>query len=227
MHIIRHLEDPKVKLKLATNVSKLRKEIEKLNLSQVADLRLYAKDKYERAANFSTKASIITITIVPVFLFLNSYFNSYFNYGLGLLSKKYNINNLKPLENSNELQKDFDNISEHIIDTYVYIALGILLCVFIALFIRRINVSNTNKNFNLIDEIYEKKLKREEKFQEDYKQLRKMRAMNWRIISCVHFSDRLEILMKCPNRLEAEFFMIYELDHIKEVEVILGISEEL
>ncbi len=33
--------------------------------------------------------------------------------------------------------------------------------------------------------------------------------------------------MKCPNRLEAEFFMIYELDHIKEVEVILGISEEL
>lgn len=221
------MEDPKVKLKLATNVSNLRKEIEKLNLSQVADLRLYAKDKYERAANFSTKASIITITIVPVFLFLNSYFNSYFNYGLGLLSKKYNISDLKPLENSNELQKDFDNISEHIIDTYVYIALGILLCVFIALFIRRINVSNTNKNFNLIDEIYEKKLKREEKFQEDYKQLRKMRAMNWRIISCVHFSDRLEILMKCPNRIEAEFFMFYELDHIKEVEVILGISEEL
>lgn len=164
---------------------------------------------------------------MPVFLFLNSYFNSYFNYGLGLLFKKYNIIDLKPLENSNELQKDFDNISEHIIDTYVYIALGILLCVFIALFIRRINVSNTNKNFNLIDEIYEKKLKREEKFQEDYKQLRKMRAMNWRIISCVHFSDRLEILMKCPNRLEAEFFMFYELDHIKEVEVILGISEEL
>ncbi|QAR57578.1 hypothetical protein EBA29_02554 [Bacillus velezensis] len=221
------MEDPKVKLKLATNVSNLRKEIEKLNLSQVADLRLYAKDKYERAANFSTKASIITITIVPVFLFLNSYFNSYFNYGLGLLSEKYNISDLKPLENSNELQKDFDNISEHIIDTYVYIALGILLCVFIALFIRRINVSNTNKNFNLIDEIYEKKLKREEKFQEDYKQLRKMRAMNWRIISCVHFSDRLEVLMKCPNRIEAEFFMFYELDHIKEVEVILGISEEL
>ncbi|MEE4534482.1 hypothetical protein [Bacillus velezensis] len=214
-------------MKLATNVSNLRKEIEKLNLSQVADLRLYAKDKYERAANFSTKASIITITIVPVFLFLNSYFNSYFNYGLGLLSEKYNISDLKPLENSNELQKDFDNISEHIIDTYVYIALGILLCVFIALFIRRINVSNTNKNFNLIDEIYEKKLKREEKFQEDYKQLRKMRAMNWRIISCVHFSDRLEVLMKCPNRIEAEFFMFYELDHIKEVEVILGISEEL
>ncbi|MGD2327684.1 hypothetical protein [Bacillus subtilis] len=227
MDTIRSLLDSKIKLKVSINVFKLRKEIENLSFTQVADLRIYAKDKYERAANFSTKASIITITIVPVFLFLNSYFNSYFNYGLRLLSEKYNTNDLKPLENSNELQKDFDNISEHIIDTYVYIALGILLCVFIALFIRRINVSNTNKIFNLIDEIYEKKLKREEKFQEDYKQLRKMRALNWRIISCVHFSDRLEVLMKSPNRIEAEFFMFYELDHIKEVEVILGISEEL
>ncbi|QDK68438.1 hypothetical protein FLQ13_13745 [Bacillus halotolerans] len=196
MDTIRSLLDSKIKLKVSINVFKLRKEIENLSFTQVADLRIYAKDKYERAANFSTKASIITITIVPVFLFLNSYFNSYFNYGLRLLSEKYNTNDLKPLENSNELQKDFDNISEHIIDTYVYIALGILLCVFIALFIRRINVSNTNKIFNLIDEIYEKKLKREEKFQEDYKQLRKMRALNWRIISCVHFSDRLEVLMK-------------------------------
>ncbi|MEC0384398.1 hypothetical protein P8813_15050 [Bacillus velezensis] len=67
MHIIRHLEDPKVKLKLATNVSKLRKEIEKLNLSQVADLRLYAKDKYERAANFSTKASGLSRKVCKLF----------------------------------------------------------------------------------------------------------------------------------------------------------------
>ncbi|AHL73552.1 hypothetical protein BW16_09760 [Bacillus pumilus] len=81
MSIIRDLEDPKVKFKLAKNVSIHRKELEKLNLSQVSDLRIYAKDKYERAANFSTKASIITITIVPIFLFLNSYFNSYLTLG--------------------------------------------------------------------------------------------------------------------------------------------------
>ncbi|MFZ7739772.1 hypothetical protein ACO1CT_02020 [Bacillus velezensis] len=59
MHIIRHLEDPKVKLKLATNVSNLRKEIEKLNLSQVADLRLYAKDKYEKLPTFPQKLQLL------------------------------------------------------------------------------------------------------------------------------------------------------------------------
>lgn len=224
MSIIRDLEDPKVKFKLVKNVSIHRKELEKLNLSQVADLRIYAKDKYERAANFSTKASIITITIVPLFLFLNSYFNSYFNFGLNFISRKYNVNDSKLLDNSHVQQNDFDKLSINIFDTYIYFASSILIVVFIVFLIRRVDVSKTNKLFNLIDEIYDMKLKREEQFQEDYKQLQKIRAMNWQLISCVHYSNRLEILMKSPNRKEAEFFMFYELDHIKEVEVILGIS---
>ncbi|AZV52546.1 MULTISPECIES: hypothetical protein [Bacillus] len=224
MSIIRDLEDPKVKFKLVKNVSIHRKELEKLNLSQVADLRIYAKDKYERAANFSTKASIITITIVPLFLFLNSYFNSYFNFGLNFISRKYNVNDSKLLDNSHEQQNDFDKLSINIFDTYIYFASSVLIVVFIVFLIRRVDVSKTNKLFNLIDEIYDMKLKREEQFQEDYKQLQKIRAMNWQLISCVHYSNRLEILMKSPNRKEAEFFMFYELDHIKEVEVILGIS---
>ncbi|MGG4209479.1 hypothetical protein [Bacillus safensis] len=219
MSIIRDLEDPKIKFKLEKNVSIHRKELEKLNLSQVADFRIYAKDKYERAADFSTKASIITITIPPVFLFLNSYFNSYFNYGLDVITKKHKTNDSK-------LQNAFDEISINIMDTYLNIALSILLCVFIVLLIRRIDVSKTNKLFNLIDEIYDMKLKREEKFQEDYKQLQKIKAINWKVISFGYYSDRLEILMKSPNRKEAEFFMFYELEHIKEVEVILGISEK-
>lgn len=217
MSIIRDLEDTKVKFKLAKKVSIYRKELEKLNLNQVADLRIYAKDKYERAANFSTKASIITITIVPAFLFLNSYFNSYFNYGLDFITKKHKTNDSK-------LQNAFDEISINIMDTYLNIALSILLCVFIVLLSRRFDVSKTNKLFNLIDEIYDMKLKREELFQKDYKKMQKRRAMNWKVISCVHYSDRFEILMKSPNRKEAEFFMFYELDHIKEVEVIFGIS---
>ncbi|PRS69622.1 hypothetical protein [Bacillus sp. NMTD17] len=224
MSIIRDLEDPKVKFKLAKNVSIYRKELEKLNLSQVSDLRIYAKDKYERAANFSTKASVITITIVPIFLFLNSYFNSYFNFGLNFISRKYNSNDSKLLDNSHEQQNDFDKLSINIFDTYLYFASSILIFVFIVLLIRRFDVSKTNKLFNLIDEIYVMKLNREEKFQEDYKQLQKIRAMNWKVISFGYYSDRLEILMKSPNRKEAEFFMFYELDHIKEVEVILRIS---
>lgn len=224
MSIIRDLEDPKVKFKLAKNVSIHRKELEKLNLSQISDLRIYAKDKYERAANFSTKASIITITIVPIFLFLNSYFNSYFNFGLNFISRKYNSNDPKLLDSSHEQQNDFDKLSFSIFDTYLYFASSILIIVFIVLLIRRFDVSKTNKLFNLIDEIYVMKLKREEKFQEDYRQLQKIRAVNWKVISFGYYSDRLEILMKSPNLKEAEFFMFYELDHIKEVEVILGIS---
>ncbi|MCY7431233.1 hypothetical protein MCZ49_05855 [Bacillus safensis] len=224
MSIIRDLEDTKVKFKLAKKVSIYRKELEKLNLNQVADLRIYAKDKYERAANFSTKASIITITIVPAFLFLNSYFNSYFNFGLDFIYRKYNANDSRLLDNSHEQQNDFDKLSINIFDTYFYFASIVLLFVFSVLLLRRFDVSKTNKLFNLIDEIYDMKLKREELFQKDYKQMQKRRAMNWKVISCVHYSDRFEILMKSPNRKEAEFFMFYELDHIKEVEVIFGIS---
>ncbi|MCY7908305.1 hypothetical protein MOB65_05195 [Bacillus inaquosorum] len=220
MDIIKYLQDPKVTLRLAINVFKFRKDLEKLNLTQLADLRHYAKDKYERAANFSTKSSIITITIVPVFLFFNTYFNSYFNYGLGILSDKYS-SKVNKQSISNELQKDFDNLSEHIMDTYLYVALIVLLIVFIALFIRRICVSVNNKLFNLIEEIYENKLKREDEFQYNYRQLRKFLAMNWKVCSQTLYSDGLEILIKSPDLKEAEFFIFYEVEHIKKVELIL------
>ena len=70
MSIIRDLEDPKIKFKLEKNVSIHRKEIKKLNLSQVADFRIYAKDKYERAADFSTKAHDNNSASIFIFEFL-------------------------------------------------------------------------------------------------------------------------------------------------------------